>query len=147
MDELVVASVRYPVVCPDCDAEMACCGVQALVDGRLRWDVESACSACGFAVAACGAGEPPAERRAQLLAEHGPSLLRVSGAGAAVRVAVLRVVRAELGLDLAGARAAAGRVLDGTYTGTRPEIERLARCLLAYGVTAEAVPAGGAPRG
>ncbi len=31
-------SVRYSARCQDCAAEPACWGVQALVNGSLRWD-------------------------------------------------------------------------------------------------------------
>ena len=69
MDQAVFQSVSYSVACQDCDAELECWGVQALVNGRLRWDVESTCSTCGFAVAVCG-GAVPAERRDQMLDER-----------------------------------------------------------------------------
>ncbi|MGW7298388.1 hypothetical protein [Streptomyces sp. NPDC054829] len=106
--------------------------------GRLRWDVESACPGCGFALAECG-GDLPGERREHLLAAHGPARLRVSDAGLAGRVRIMRVLRAEAGLDPAGARAEAWRVLDGEYAGTLPEMELLAGKLRAVGVDAAAV--------
>ncbi|MFJ6934795.1 hypothetical protein [Streptomyces sp. NPDC101132] len=135
----VFESVRYSGECRECGAAgLECWGVQALVDGRLRWDVESRCAACGDAVAACG-GEVPAERREQLLAEHGPARLRVDTRGAAARVTVMRVLRAELGLDLPSAKAALHDVLAGAPTGTLPETERLARALRTAGVPATAV--------
>ncbi|MFI8100601.1 hypothetical protein [Streptomyces sp. NPDC086023] len=132
----VFESVGYPGACGGCGAELECQGVQALVDGRLRWDVESRCAACGCAVAVCG-GEVPDERREQLLAEHGPARLRV--ALPAARVTVMRVLRAELGLDLPAAKAALHHVLTGAHTGTGPEMERLARALRTAGVPAAAV--------
>lgn len=61
MAQAVFESVRYSAMCQDCGAELECCSVQALVGGRLRWDVESTCSTCGFAVAVCG-GDLPSER-------------------------------------------------------------------------------------
>ncbi|MBY8878841.1 hypothetical protein [Actinacidiphila acidipaludis] len=140
-DPIVVQVVRYTERCPDCGADTRCSGVQALADGRLRWDVEAACAACGFAVAACGPGQPPPERREQSLTGHGPTLLRVDGTGPAPRVAVMRVLREEMALDLEGARTAARSVPDRTYAGTRPEVERLARRLRARGIAAESVPA------
>ncbi|MFJ7157166.1 hypothetical protein ACIQUQ_19750 [Streptomyces sp. NPDC101118] len=111
--------------------------MQALVDGRLRWDVESRCAACGCAVAVCGGGDTPAARREQLLAAHGPARLRV--ALPVARVTVMRVLRAEGGLDLPGAKAALHDVLTGAHTGTLPEMERLARALRTAGVPATAV--------
>jgi hypothetical protein len=136
-EPIVVETIRYVAVCQECAGETRCCGAQVLVGHRLRWDVESACPACGFAVAVCG-GDLPKARRDQLLADHGPATLRVTDpTGQAVPV--LRVLRAALGLDVAGARAALSRLHDGTLTGTLPETELLARRLRAAGVPAEAV--------
>ncbi|MFE9623969.1 hypothetical protein [Streptomyces sp. NPDC006527] len=128
-------SLRYSAACSDCGAQSECHGVQALVGDRLRWDVESACPACGSAVAVCG-GELPAELRKRILAEHGRRWLRVT-VPPGRRVTVLRVLRTALGLDLATAGTALDRVLAGDHSGTSPEVERLARRLREAGVTAE----------
>ena len=135
-EQMVFESIRYAAPCQDCGAELECHGVQALAGGRLRWDVESTCSACGFAVAACG-GDLPGERRVQMLSEHGPARLRVIGSPTE-NLAVMRVLRAELGIDLANAKAVLRRVLSGDYSGTLPEMERLAQKLRASGVAAVA---------
>ncbi|MEU1520010.1 hypothetical protein ABZ490_49210 [Streptomyces sp. NPDC005811] len=137
MDQVVTGSVSYSDACPACGATPACRGNQALTGGRLRWDVESSCSGCGFAVAVCG-GRIPDERREQLLAEHGPARLCVEGASGQ-GVAVLCVVRAEFGMDVAGARVMAGRVLSGVYGGTLSEVDCLARKLRDAGVDTVAV--------
>lgn len=134
--ELVFASLTYSAACRDCGAQSECHGVQALVGDTLRWDVESVCPACGSAVAECG-GELPSDLRERILAEHGTAWLRVT-ATAGQRVAVLRVLRAELALDLTAARAALNRVLAGDHAGTLPEVELLARRLRGVGVAAEA---------
>lgn len=136
MEQAVFESVRYTAVCQDCGAELECWGVQALVDGRLRWDVESTCSTCGFAVAVCG-DALPAERRDQMLSEHGPARLQVS-TPPVKSVAIMRVLRAELGIDVTDARAVLRRVLDGDYSGTLPEAEYLARALRKSGIVAVA---------
>lgn len=138
--QMVFASVSYPALCQDCGAESECHGVQALVDGRLRWDVEVACALCGFAAAICG-GDLPSELRERILAEHGPATLQTIGAPTK-RVVLLRVLRSELGLDLVGVKAVLGRVLSDDYTGTLPEVERLARKLRAAGIAAVAVRPG-----
>ncbi|MFH8475116.1 hypothetical protein [Streptomyces sp. NPDC018000] len=136
MEQAVFESVRYFAVCQDCGAALECWGVQALVDGQLRWDVESTCSTCGFAVVVCG-GAVPAERRNQMLSEHGPARLQVSTPPVR-NVALMRVLRAELGIDLVNARAVLRRVLDGDYSGTLPEMEHLARTLRKSGIPAAA---------
>ncbi|WP_240499351.1 hypothetical protein [Streptomyces prasinus] len=53
-------------------------------------------------------------------------------------IAIMRVLRAELGIDLMNARAVLSRVLDGDYSGTLPEMEYLARALRKSGVSAAA---------
>ncbi|WUW21922.1 hypothetical protein OG521_14440 [Streptomyces sp. NBC_01463] len=140
MLESVLESVRYSAVCQNCGGELEYWGVQALVDGRLRWNVESTCSACGDALAVCE-GDMPTERRRQMLSEHGPAHLRVSSPPA-TGAAIMRVLRAELGLDLPNARAALRRVLDGDCSGTLPEMEHLARALRNSGIAAAAARPG-----
>ncbi|WP_235967583.1 hypothetical protein [Streptomyces mesophilus] len=137
MDRDVFESIRYLAACQDCGAELECTGVQALVGGRLRWDVESTCSVCGFALAVCG-GDLPSDRREQLLTEHGAATLQIldpSGKS----VTIMRVLRAELGIDLPGAKAVLHRLLNGSYSGTRAEMELLARKLRASSIDAAAV--------
>ncbi|MEU5537933.1 hypothetical protein [Streptomyces sp. NPDC020362] len=137
MDEqMVFASVTYGEVCQGCGADLECHGVQLLVDGRLRWDVESMCSACGSALFACG-GDVPGERRDQMLSEHGPATLHVISPSAR-NVAVMRVLRAELDIDLVDAEAVLRRVRSGDCSGTLPERELLSRKLRAAGLAAVA---------
>ncbi|EMF02203.1 hypothetical protein J7W19_03690 [Streptomyces mobaraensis NBRC 13819 = DSM 40847] len=140
----VTEAVTYAAPCPDCGAATDHHGVQTLLpDGRLRWDAESTCAACGSAFAACG-GEPPGERRDQMLAAHGPAKLRIRTPPPTAAV-IMRVLRATLGVDLASARALSRRVLDGDCWGTLPETELLARRLRASGIdaVAERIPAAG----
>ncbi|MFJ5549212.1 hypothetical protein [Streptomyces sp. NPDC093225] len=134
----VFESTRYAARCQDCGAELACRGVQALVNGSLRWDTESTCPTCGFAVAACG-GELPAALRGQLLHEHGPARLQVDPS--AGNAAIMRVLRAELGIGLAEVRCVLGEAVAGTLAGTMPEMEFLARRLRASGIDAVAARA------
>ncbi|MDJ0466680.1 hypothetical protein [Streptomyces sp. H27-C3] len=48
----------------------------------------------------------------------------------------MRVLRAELGLDLTNTKALLHQVLAGAYSGTLPEMELLARRLRASGIDA-----------
>ncbi|WAU82432.1 hypothetical protein O1Q96_23380 [Streptomyces sp. Qhu-G9] len=50
----------------------------------------------------------------------------------------MRVLRAELGIGLDGARAVLEQILAGQYAGTMPEMELLARKLRASGIEAAA---------
>ncbi len=51
-------------------------------------------------------------------------------------VAMMQVLRAELGIDLVNAKAVLRRVLSGDYAGTLPEMELLALKLRAAGIAA-----------
>ncbi|MFC3232279.1 hypothetical protein CP967_15515 [Streptomyces nitrosporeus] len=125
-EQVVFESVGYSAGCQECGAESECRGVQALVDGSLRWDTETTCSACGFAVAACG-GDLPSEWREKLLLAHGAARLRVDPSAGGV--AVMRVLRAGLGLGLTEVRSVLREVVSGAHSGTLPEMELLARKL------------------
>lgn len=128
-------SIRYSAGCQGCGAELECWGVQALVSGSLRWDTESRCPACGFATASCG-DDLPAALRNQLLTECGPAHLQVDPS--ARNAAIMRVLRAELGIGLADVKSMLSRVVAGTHSGTMPEMEFLARKLRASGIDAVA---------
>ena len=136
MAQTVLESIKYSAECQDCSALLECCGVQALVGGSLRWDVEVICSACGFAVTVCD-GVLPTDLRDQLLSEHGAARLRVTSPQG-MSIAIMRVLRAELGLGLTEAKTELGRVLAGAFSGTLPEMELLARSLRVAGVSAAA---------
>ncbi|MEV5102102.1 hypothetical protein ACFQ7G_07110 [Streptomyces massasporeus] len=72
-----------------------------------------------------------------MLSEHGPARLQVSSPSAN-DVAIMRVLRAELGIDLMSAKAELRRVVNGDCSGTLPEMERAARKLREPGVAAAA---------
>ncbi|MET9604165.1 hypothetical protein ABZZ17_03760 [Streptomyces sp. NPDC006512] len=136
MDQTVSEAIGYSAGCPDCGAELECWGVQTLVHGSVVWDTESRCAACGFAVADCG-GELPSALRGRLLSERGPARLQVDPT--ARNTAVMRVLRAELGIGLAEVKTLLREIAAGTHSGTMPEMEFLARKLRASGVDAVAV--------
>lgn len=135
MGQGVFASIKYSAGCPGCGAELECWGVQALVNGSLRWDTESRRSACRFAEAACG-DDPPAELRSRLLSERGSARLQVDPS--ARSAAIMRVLRAEIGMGLADIRSVLSEVVTGGCSGTLPEMEFLARKLRASGIDAVA---------
>lgn len=137
MSVYAYASLRRTTPCPDCRSPADWVGVQVLVGDSLRWDVEVACRGCGFAVAECG-GELSGEVREELLAEQGGAVLRLRAP--AHRVTVLRVLRVALGLELGAAKGVLEQVWGGTYAGTGPEVEFLARRLREAGVDAVASP-------
>ncbi|MFD3531874.1 hypothetical protein [Streptomyces sp. NPDC058664] len=128
-------TVTYSAACQACGAEAEWCGVQALVGEALRWDVETTCPACGFALAVCD-GDLSDETRGRLLSAHGRARPRVSPPTR--NAAVMRVLRTELGLGLDGVKAVLDQVPTGRYSGTLPEMELLARTLRASGIEASA---------
>ncbi|MFD5515414.1 hypothetical protein [Streptomyces sp. NPDC127066] len=80
-----------------------------------------------------------------MLSEHGLARLQVSSPPAK-SVAIMLVLRAELGIGLMDAKAVLRRVLDGDCSGTLPEMERLARRLRESGIAATATrPQGPSP--
>jgi hypothetical protein len=131
---ILVESIRHSAVCQECGAEAEWCGVQALVGEALRWDVETTCPACGFALAVCG-GDLPEQLRGRLLSER---RARLQVAPPTRNAAIMRVLRVELGIGLDGVRAVLEQVLTGQYSGTLPEMELLARKLRASGIEAAA---------
>ncbi len=136
-EEPVVASVAYTATCENCGVQLECWATQALVSGTLRWDVESTCAACGEAIAACGQ-DVPGQLRDRLLADYGPTTLHLTDPSVR-RVVLMQVLRAQLGTDLTDIATLTRQVLAGTYTGTLPEVEHLARTLRSAGIAAVAV--------
>lgn len=131
MDQTIFESISYSAGCQECGAELECWGVQALVHGSVRWDTESKCSTCGFAIADCG-GDLPPELGGRLLSERGPARLQVGPS--ATNTAIMRVLRAELAIGVAEVKTLLRKVLAGAHSDTRPEMEFLARKLRAAGV-------------
>ncbi|MEU3288010.1 hypothetical protein OG739_02720 [Streptomyces longwoodensis] len=125
-ETILVESISYSAVCQGCGAEVEWCGAQTLVGEALRWDVETTCPTCGLTLAVCGGDLP----------EHGRARLRM--APPMKNAAIMRVLRAELGIGLDGVRAVVDQVLTGQYSGTLPEMELLARKLRASGIEAAA---------
>ncbi|MGI5255180.1 hypothetical protein [Actinacidiphila glaucinigra] len=128
-------SVRYPSVCETCGAVAECDGGEGLVDGEVRWDIVRSCAACGMYVIACGRSDVPGDLRERLLSEHGPARLQLCDPSSSA-VVLMRVIRAELGLDLIQAKAMAHRVRAGTHTGTLTDMAFLAHRLRQAGVQA-----------
>ena len=103
--------------------------MQLAEQGRLRWELDRECAACGTASCDRGRGPAPAAVRGEILAQHGTHRLRPTASGGAV----LKAFRSVLGLSIAEARDA---VRDG-YEGTYVEV-----CLLA-GLVGQRSPAAG----
>nr|BFD96204.1 hypothetical protein KitaXyl93_75640 [Kitasatospora sp. Xyl93] len=135
----MIESVRYPSQCSGCGSEMECVGVQALVGRRLEWDIGYHCSVCGDALYECGPGgsDIPDDLRQRLLAEHGEARLVLSDPLASP-VLVMKVLRAELGGDLAQAKGAFQQIRAGAFAGTMPEMVLFVHRLRAAGVEAKA---------
>ncbi|TYB56648.1 hypothetical protein FXF51_43135 [Nonomuraea sp. PA05] len=105
--------------------------------GRLCWDTGFSCESCGDG--GCedfGSGETPGYIRDALLAEHGPSRLRLAGPVAGM-VPVLKVLREELRVSLPQARELAGELAGPGLTGTSAEMEYLNLRLRRRGIAAE----------
>lgn len=136
---MLIASVRYPAQCSGCGSDMECVGVQALVGQSLEWDIGYHCSVCGDAMAECGpeGSSVPDDLRRRLLAEYGEARLVLSDPRASP-VLVMKVLRAELGGDLAQAKGTLQQIRAGVFAGTMPEMTLLVHRLRDAGVEAEA---------
>ncbi|MER7758215.1 hypothetical protein [Streptomyces sp. NPDC097619] len=142
---IVWESVRFRVPCQGCAGTAEAVGGQGLVFGRLEWSEEIRCGGCGRRTVTCGRGETPSWLRERLLAEGelSPARLVLTGEGGSGRsVVAMKVFRARLGLDLAGARALLAEIESGHHEATLPEAAELAEALRAVGVAAHAVPRG-----
>ncbi|MDX3053669.1 hypothetical protein PV394_00685 [Streptomyces sp. NE06-03E] len=78
----------------------------------------------------------PDDLRRRLLAEHGEARLMLSDPLAS-SVAVMKVLRAELGGDVARTKRTLQQIRAGMFAGTMPEMTLLAHRLRAAGVEAE----------
>ncbi|MEV5191157.1 MULTISPECIES: hypothetical protein [Streptomyces] len=78
----------------------------------------------------------PDDLRRRLLAEHGEARLVLSDSRAS-SVRVMKVLRAELGGDLARTKRTLEQIRAGMFAGTMPEMTLLAHRLRAAGVEAE----------
>ncbi|MBL1291608.1 hypothetical protein ACFTXO_02660 [Streptomyces sp. NPDC057067] len=78
----------------------------------------------------------PDDLRRRLLAEHGEARLMLSDPLAS-SVAVMKVLRAELGEDLARTKRTLQQIRAGMFAGTMPEMALFAHRLRAAGVEAE----------
>lgn len=112
-------------------------GGQTLVAGRLNWSIESICLFCG-PTAVCGREDIPTDLRERIFSAHGPARLQIS-VQTSHSVAVMKVIRVELGLDLSETRDMLQVIRSGRHTGTMPEIEKFARSLRAAGLEARAI--------
>ncbi|RKE18415.1 hypothetical protein [Streptomyces sp. TLI_171] len=109
--------------CEDCGATARRSVGQHVRDGRLGWDAEFWCPACGTAMC-LGFGTRGAPRwvRDPLIDRHGTVRLRLA-APAADRVAALRTVRAVRDLPLPRSLALVRQLTDAGLPGTPAEAE------------------------
>ena len=124
--------------CPGCGSAGTGWAVQLTRDGRLRWEVEWACDACGIAHDG-GWGAAPAEVRGQILAQHGPCCVRLTGEenrGAAV----MKALRRAFDLSVPQAQEAARRLKQSGHQGTYVEVRFLAELMRSEGIRYEVLP-------
>ncbi|MGW4693075.1 hypothetical protein ACWEO1_11900 [Kitasatospora cineracea] len=113
---------------------------QVVRGGRLGWDAEFRCGACGDGGCLGSGGEDaPDWVRGALLERYGPVLVRLVGAGAD-RGAVLRVLRAAWPVTLSQAAGLLRQLAGDGLAGTPAEAAWLCGRLAERGVAAEAVP-------
>ncbi|MFD8594854.1 hypothetical protein ACFV1L_07620 [Kitasatospora sp. NPDC059646] len=124
----------------ECGAEAEQDVGQALRDGRVCWDSEFHCRACG--AAACmgfGAGDAPRWVRGPLIAEHGTVRLRLADPNMG-RIPVLQTLLKTWNLSLTQAVQLSEQLAGDGLPGTLPEAEWLRDRLAARRVRSEIVP-------
>ncbi|WP_280503252.1 hypothetical protein [Nocardia farcinica] len=127
-ESVVAGSTR----CDRCGSVMRCAVRQAIIDGRLRSEVESTCAACGNGWATCSDGADDYVRSA-LLAAHGPSRLRLADGPFDDDALLFGLLRRYGGGGLFEVNAKVAELRTIGCTGTAVEMELLARVLRAAG--------------
>ncbi|GAA4083101.1 hypothetical protein GCM10022233_75760 [Streptomyces shaanxiensis] len=132
---MIAQSGSYRDTCSNCGAETRCTATEALIDERLRWDVECFCPGCGEAWHEGGVGPSPAYVRNAIIAANGKSLLRISHAEN-VAAKIMKVMRDFEGVTISAAKRAADELRSEGRSGTLVELSRLANALRASGIAA-----------
>lgn len=121
--------------CQECGDPCTGWAVQLTRNGRLRWEIEWACDACG--ISHHGAwGAAPDEVRGTILAQHGPRCLRLVD-GANRPGAILKAFRSAFDLSIREVQASAHKLKQCGYEGTYVETQLLSQLLREGGISSE----------
>lgn len=124
--------------CDGCGGPCTGWAVQLTKGGRLRWEVEWACDACG--ISHHGAwGTAPVEVRSEILAQHGPYCVKLTdreyrGGG------ILKAFRGVFDLSIREAQESSQKLKQRGYEGTYVEAHFLSELLRKEGVLNEVSP-------
>ncbi|MFD8493439.1 hypothetical protein [Amycolatopsis sp. NPDC059657] len=137
-------AARFLADCQRCGAPTEGWVAQVVRDGRLRWEVDLQCSACGLA--SCDWGWEPAAAwvRDELLARHGPRRLELVDPEARGGH-VLKAFRDGLGFSLGEAQRAARTLRRSGYEATYAEARLVADLLGRAGIDSTLGPADTLP--
>ena len=119
--------------CDACGGSDAATISESVVGGRLLWVLSQDCPA--GATEATGWDRTPDEWRRHILEQCGGWRLRVPGGAIGTSVAVMKVLR-DLGVPLAGVKAATRALAEEGWPGTEAELVILADRLRLTGVAA-----------
>lgn len=111
---------------------MRCAVREAIIEGRLRSEIESRCAACGNGWATCSDG-PDDYVRSALLAAHGPTRLRLAGGPFDDDALLLNLLRRYDDSGLFEVKSKVAEMRTVGCAGTSVEMELLARVLRAAG--------------
>ena len=124
--------------CQKCGDPCRGWAVQLTRNGRLRWEIEWACDACG--ISHHGAwGAAPDEVRGSILAQHGPYCLRLVDSADRAGV-ILKAFRSAFDLSIREAHASAHKLKQCGYEGTYMEAQLLSDLLRLGGISCEVAP-------
>jgi len=124
--------------CGDCGDPCTGWAVQLTRGGRLRWEIEWACDACG--ISHHGAwGPAPAEVRSEILAQHGPYCVKLTGReyrGGGI----LKAFRDAFDLSIREAQESSRKLKRCGYEGTFVEVCFLSDLLRKEGILSDISP-------
>lgn len=124
--------------CQGCGDPCTGWAVQLTKNGRLRWEVEWACDACG--ISHHGAwGPAPAEVRSEILAQHGPYCVKLTSEGYRSG-GILKAFRSAFSLSIRESQESARQLKQSGYQGTYVEVKFLSELLRGEGLSSEVTP-------
>lgn len=137
--ELVKMAIVYGFCCQNCNSPVKFHVGQAISSGELVWSTFYSCSHCGWQLGEDGWGMTPEYIREGILEAEGEWSLAVLETGKSATLAI-KILREIMGLSLSEAMRLKKMMPGTVVTGTKTEIERLRRILVAEKLKAETHP-------
>ncbi|WP_449416051.1 hypothetical protein [Phormidium nigroviride] len=138
MKKLVDMAIIYSF-CEKCNTPVEIHVGQAISVRELVWNLSYTCSHCGWQIEEDGTGVPPEELRKAILEAEGEWSLAILETGNSAMLAI-KILRETMELSLSEALRLKKMIPGTVVTGTRAEIERLRKILVAKELKVESRP-------